>query len=301
MTRAKAYKALSAGIYISLFFGLFPMYVGESKDGLKIAKSNKYFTLIIFIYLSAYTIGIYLGSQQKNTIIEEDVYSFNIVAKLILIILVFLGIATTYIFYICSYIYKNTIKELINLIPLIDRNLTCIGNKFHYSRFFCLNFTLIINGILFIFFILVIEIWNIPRENLRRIPPTILFVYAFPSVILHLGETQFVLFMAFLYMRFKAINKSLKELDKKLVKEKTLTMSKQNKVNVIILKPEIYNAKNEENIVNCCIRVYDKLCDMGEDLNKIFAWVIIAGSLIQLWTITFTFCYIYYNVSSLIF
>ncbi|XP_064211975.1 putative gustatory receptor 28a isoform X1 [Tribolium castaneum] len=281
MTKDGVYNTLFFIVYVSLLLGPHPTYFG--KTGRKtVLKTNKYCNFIILFYLSVFVILVYYASldETPNPVTNGKLYNFNTFAKLLILVVSLSGTFGFFGTHILSYINKASFKKIVNTVATFDETWAKLGLEINHKEDFrvCLVFTL--TGPFFTFCNVLMEMWNIPRENIDPIPLVVVLTHLIPFMLIHQGETQFVVANIILRRRFALINSILRKLYK-------------NKYRKLIVDGK----KSEEQIVDICIRSHDKLCDVCDSVNRIFGFIIIIGCLIQFNTIVFAFCYCYYSIS----
>ncbi|KAH0811787.1 hypothetical protein GEV33_011005 [Tenebrio molitor] len=290
MTKRNIFDSASVTIYTSLLIGLFPIYVDKSGRR-AVAKTNKYCTVVICIYLAFFTLMLYLGSLETNPVIAGKMYNFNTLAKLLILVVTLVGVLAMYVVYLLSYSFKPLFRDFFNTIATIDKSLAKFGHRFNYRTEFLENVLVTVAGPIFILSNLAMELWNIPREKITPIPPVLLFCHLFPFVLIHHGESQFFLTNRILQRRFAVVNLILEKLNERFV----LRGKYCNQQKKIVLRDLIKNEKTDEKILDFCVQSHDKLCDMCDIVNKLYGFPLIIGCLIQFNTIVFAFCYCYFS------
>ncbi|CAH1364259.1 unnamed protein product [Tenebrio molitor] len=283
MTKRNIFDSASVTIYTSLLIGLFPIYVDKSGRR-AVAKTNKYCTVVICIYLAFFTLMLYLGSLETNPVIAGKMYNFNTLAKLLILVVTLVGVLAMYVVYLLSYSFKPLFRDFFNTIATIDKSLAKFGHRFNYRTEFLENVLVTVAGPIFILSNLAMELWNIPREKITPIPPVLLFCHLFPFVLIHHGESQFFLTNRILQRRFAVVNLILEKLNERFVLRGKYC-NQQKKI------------KTDEKILDFCVQSHDKLCDMCDIVNKLYGFPLIIGCLIQFNTIVFAFCYCYFSLS----
>ncbi|XP_068894943.1 putative gustatory receptor 28a isoform X2 [Tenebrio molitor] len=292
MTKRNIFDSASITIYTSLLIGLFPIYVDKSGRRV-VAKTNKYCTVVICIYLAFFTLMLYLGSLETNPVIAGKMYNFNTLAKLLILVVTLVGVLAMYVVFLLSYSFKPLFRDFFNTIATIDKSLAKFGHRFNYKTEFLENVLVTVAGPIFILSNLAMELWNIPREKITPIPPVLLFCHLFPFVLIHHGESQFFLTNRILQRRFAVVNLILEKLNERFV----LRGKYCNQQKKIVLRDLIKNEKTDERILDFCVQSHDKLCDMCDIVNKLYGFPLIIGCLIQFNTIVFAFCYCYFSLS----
>jgi hypothetical protein len=307
MTKRNIFDSASITIYTSLLIGLFPIYVDKSGRRV-VAKTNKYCTVVICIYLAFFTLMLYLGSLETNPVIAGKMYNFNTLAKLLILVVTLVGVLAMYVVFLLSYSFKPLFGDFFNTIATIDKSLAKFGHRFNYSAEFLENVLVTVAGPIFILSNLAMELWNIPREKITPIPPVLLFCHLFPFVLIHHGESQFFLTNRILQRRFAVVNLILEKLNERFVlrgkycnQQKKIVLRGTFHVvrffGTLLIADLIKNEKTDEKILDFCVQSHDKLCDMCDIVNKLYGFPLIIGCLIQFNTIVFAFCYCYFSVS----
>ncbi|XP_044263974.1 uncharacterized protein LOC123010871 [Tribolium madens] len=288
MSKGSVYNTVSFLILISFLLGLNPSYF-KNTGKWRMLKTNKYCSVVIISYLFLFAVLVHFASLEKNPLFDGQLYSFNTFAKLLIYVVALSGVSAVFIMLAFSFFYKKHFTNFVNNVAVLDETLRKLGHTINHQLdfYFCLIMT--ISGPFLIIGNISMEVWNMPRENIEPLPDTLLACHMLSFLMVHQGETQFVVANIILQSRFKVLNKILEKLCEKRLRS-------NSEKNFVVAK-DTRNLKIDEQIVDFCMRCHDKLCDMCAVVNKLYGFPIIVGCVIQFNTIVFSFCYCYYNIS----
>lgn len=271
------YDSISISTLMGFSLGIFPTFIKKEKNR-KLSSSPICCTYIILLHLMILSFVLYMVIEiRDNPVLSGKLYNFNTLARLLILVVSLVGVLSTYVLFVLSYMYKDNVATFFNTLATIDRKFYKMGYKVDHKKDFFGDALLSLAGPTFTLANLTMELWNIPYENLLPIPPSVLYgLYIFPFTLIHHGETQFAVACLLLKRRFKMINRILQDLFGK----------------------KSINSPKAELCIQCCIKYHFKICDACDLINQIYGFLIIVGSLIQFNTIVFAFCYCYYSVST---
>lgn len=203
MSNGSIYNTLSLIIYVSLFIGLHPNYI-VTRGRRKVLKTNKYCNLIILFYGVIFTILLYFASldETPNPVTNGKIYNFNTLAKLLILVVSMVGSLTLYGILLLSYLNKKSFRDFVNTIAAIDETLTKLGYNINHQLDFNVSLAITLIGPFFTLSNITMELWNISREDIDPIPEVVILSHVIPFMLIHQGETQFVVANVILRHRF---------------------------------------------------------------------------------------------------